>query len=889
MSDLPDGIRRVFRLPTRPHIDEDVSDEVAFHLEMHTAHLVSRGMSQQDARAEALRKFGDTSQWSQAMRDVDKQRITLERRAEWLDDLRQDIRFAFRSLSRAPLFTTLAVLTLALGIGANAAVFGVVKSVLLDGLPYTDADRVVQVYGRRLDGTNDRLPVSAGTIADLRARATSFASLSSFLGQPEEAVYADAEPQLIKLIRVEPSFFGTLGVAPAIGRTLRDSDAAADTAFNVILTHSAWQRLLGGDSAAAGRTVRINGITRTVVGILPRDFVGPLGDVDFYLPYSLEPMMRTVMNARMRKNNFAVARLKPDVTVETASREVAAIAAEGAREFPRESANSGAYVKTVRDALAGDTRTPLLVLMGSAALVLLITCANLAGALLSRTISRRKEFAVRAALGAGSGRLVRQLLTESTLLAVAGGVTGVLLAVAGLRLLRGFAAQALPEYASLTLDPVALLVTGALAVITGLAFGVAPALSVSRSNPQGALREETRGASESRRSRQLRGALVAGQIALSVSLLAGAALLARSLSQLTSSPLGFNPDRVLASSVYLPRQRYPRGEDRTRFFDQFEARLRALPGVVSVASAGQVPPEVTGRNGFIVVGAPPIAENAQPMALYMNVSDDYFSTMSIPVLSGRAFSAEDRADAPQSLIVNESMVRRYWPNGNAIGSSVRLDPNPESPAFTVVGVVGDVRSDPASPDAEPVLYTSMRQAPFNGPIFLVRTQGDPTALVSSVRRELAVLDPALPMYDVAALSDLVSDQFAGRRLPAVLMTAFGALALVLASVGVYAMFGAMAAAREREFAVRVALGSSRGAIAGLVLRQGGMWMAVGLAAGVLGVFGVTRALRTLLYGVDPFDPVSFTVAALLLVACGGIALLVPVRKATQADPISVLR
>ncbi|HYW30032.1 MAG TPA: ABC transporter permease [Gemmatimonas sp.] len=823
------------------------------------------------------------------MRDVDRQRVTVERRAEWMDDLRQDIRFAFRSLRRAPLFTTLAVLTLALGIGANAAVFGVVKSVLLDALPYDDADRIVQVYGRLLDGSNDQLPVSAGTVSDLRARGTSFAGISSFLGRAEEAVYADAEPRLVKLARVEPSFFGTLGVAPAIGRTLRDSDAAADTAFNVILTHGAWQRLLGGDFSAAGSTVRINGITRTVVGILPRDFVGPLGEVDFYLPFSLEPHLRTVVNARMRKNYFAVARLKPGVTVETASREVTAIAAQGAKQFPHESGNGGAYVKSVRDSLAGDTRTPLLVLMASAALVLIITCANLAGALLSRTISRRKEFAVRAALGAGSGRLVRQLLTESTMLAVAGGVAGVVLAVAGLRLLRGFASHALPGYASLTLDPVALLVAGGLAVATGLAFGVAPALSVSRSDPQGALREETRGASESRRSRRLRGALVAGQIALSVSLLAGAALLARSLAAMVSSPLGFNPDRVLTTSVYLPRQRYPKGEDRVRFFDQFEARLRALPGVVSVASAGEVPPRVTSRNGFIVVGAPPVAENAAPIALYMNVSDDYFTTLSIPVLSGRAFSVEDRIDGPQALIVNQSMVRRYWPNGNAVGSQVRLDPRPDSPAFTVVGVVGDVRTDPASPGAEPVLYTSMRQAPFNGPVFVVRAGGDPTALVPAVRRELAALDPTLPMYDVAVLDDLVSDKFAGRRLPTVLMTAFGALALLLASVGVYAMFAAMTAAREREFAVRVALGSSRGAIAALVIRQGGTWMAFGLAAGTLGVFAVTRAMRTVLVGVASFDPLSFAIAAALLIVCSAIALLAPVRRATQADPISVLR
>jgi putative ABC transport system permease protein len=891
MAGLPDGTRRAFRLAVRRRrIEADVDDEVAFHLDMRVAELVARGWSPEAARAEALRRFGDRHQWSMAMTEVDRERAANEQRAEWLDDLRQDLKYGLRSLRRAPLFSLLAVLTLALGIGANAAVFGVVKSVLLDALPYADADRVMRIYGRRLDGSNDRSPMSAGTALDIAARQRSFTRVAAFEGRAREAVYmGDGNPIVTNVLFVEPGLFPALGVPAARGRLFSEEDAAPDTAFNIIVTHGTWQRLFGGDPGIVGRAVRINGITRTVVGVLPREFVGPLPDIDFYYAMSFRPHMRDPV--RMRRQQFLgmVGRLKPGVPVDAARRDLARIAADLGREYPQYNGSVGIVALPVREAFVGDTRTPLLVLLASAGFVLMITCANLAGALLSRTLSRRREFAVRVALGAGRGRLIRQLLTESTVLAIAGGITGVALAVLGLKVLRGLALRALPSYAELSLDGGALAITALIALGTGLAFGVVPALAVGRTDPQDTLREESRGASESTRSRRLRGILVAGQIALCLSLLAGAGLLARSLWAMTATPLGFNPDNVLTVAVQLPPGTYTTNAARTQFISEFEERVRGLPGVISVASTGEVPTRVINHNAIFIDGAPPPPSDAVPLALYTTVSDDYFRTLGIPLLAGRTFGPQDAGDGPPTLMVSEALARRFWPNGGAVGARVRLDASPTTPVFTIIGVVGNERNDPAKPDPEITMYMSNRMNPWNGPVFVIRTQGDPLALVKPVQQTLAALDPRLPLHNPVTLSTLISDGLAGRRLPVVLMTAFGALALVLASVGVYAMFAAMAAAREREFGVRMALGSSRGAIARLVLRQGGVWMIAGLVAGAGGVVVVARLVRGLLYGVAPFDPVALGIAVVLLVVAAAVALLVPVRRATRVDPITALR
>jgi putative ABC transport system permease protein len=880
--------KRDFRVvPPKPQAEVD--DELRFHLEERIAAYVAAGMSPDDARAKALARFGDVA----GVRDKCATLLTEDRRAEarrdWFGDLRQDVRFAIRSAVRAPVFTFAAIVTLALGIGANAAVFGVVKSVLLDRLPYADASRLIRIYCPYRTGFTERGALSAGTVSDIRERQHSFSSLGAFLSQ-RDAIYTSGDaPQVMKSMFIESELLQTLGVRPMRGPGFAADDGNHDTTVVAMLSYGAWQRLFGGDPAAIGKVIRLNGIPRTIVGVLPRDFLPPEGAPDFYQPLSIKPMMRDPISVRGSHNLGFVVRLKPGVSVDMARHELAGIGTELETLYAKDNLGIGLDGTSLRDAMVGDTRTPLLVLLASAGLVLIIMCANLAGALVSRTISRQREFAVRVALGAPRGRLVRQLLTESILLAVAGAIAGLVLAMVGLALLRGLALSSLPAYADLSLDPIAVGVTFALALITGLAFGAGPALSVGRADPQDTLREQTRGTSESRRTRRARGMLVAGQLALCVSLLAGAGLLVRSLIAMTTAPLGFNPDGLLTFTVQLPNAKYNTVAARVQGYDELARRLRALPGVTAVGNMLQLPTAIASSNGLFIRDHPWAPNEPVPFILSSIVSDDLFSTLGIPLESGRIFTTADRDSAPPVIIVNEAMAKRYWPRGDAVGAQVHIGPpNPKAPWITVVGVVGNVRNDPTHLSPEPTMYLPLRQEPF-ADAFAVRTSADPLSLVTSVRRTIAAVDPNIPMYKVATMKSVLGDAFAPRRLPVVLMTAFGALALLLASVGVYAMFANMAAAREREFGVRVALGSSPAGIVRLVLGQGGVWMVLGLAVGAFGVMLAGRLVRTQLFGVAPLDPVAIGVAVVTLLVCAGVALLVPVRRASKVDPISVLR
>jgi putative ABC transport system permease protein len=876
-------------LPQKPRAEVD--DELAYHLERRIQQNIAKGMAPDAARRAALERFGDVDDVRETCERLLVQDRRAEARRDWLGDLRLDTKFAIRSTLRAPMFSLLAILTLALGIGANAAVFGVVKSVLLNALPYADASRLVRVYAPFQNGTFAKGALSAGTVSDLRERQHVFSATGAFQ-PPRDAIYSDADvPQVVRAMFIEPALFRTLGVSPLRGPGFRDEDGGHDTTVVTILAYATWQRLFNADPNVIGRVVRLNGLPRTVVGVLPRSFVPPDGDPDFYLPLGLAPLMRDPIGVRGSHGIGMIGRLKPGVDASMANRELVPIGKELERLYAKDNLGIGLNALPLRDAMVGETRTPLIVLLASAALVLLITCANLAGALISRTISRRKEFAVRVALGAGRGRLVRQLLTESVLLSLLGGVAGLLLATTGLRLLRGLAINALPTYADLSLDVGAVLVTFALALLTGLAFGVGPAVAVGRTDPQGTLRDATRGGTEGHKARRARGLLVAGQLALCVSLLAAAGLLARSLWQMTTAPAGFNSDGVLTFAVQLPRARYGSDTARVLFDDRFAERLRALPGVKGVAITSHLPTAMTNSNGLFIQDAPWGPNEPAPFIVTVAASDDYFRTLGVPLKQGRVFDGSDRADAPSTIIINEAMASRYWPKGNAVGARIHIGPpNPTAPWITVVGVVGNLRNDLTRLTAEPMMFRSQRQVPY-GDTFIVRTSSDVEALglTSTVRRTLSEIDPSLPMNKILTMSTVMDNAFATRRLPVVLMTAFGALALVLASVGVYAMFTSMAAAREREFGVRVALGSSRGAIAGLVLRQGGTWMALGLAVGTIGVVVAARLLRSQLYGVGEFDPIAIGAAVLTLLICAAVALLAPVRRASRVDPITVLR
>lgn len=866
--------------------------EMAFHVEALTREYVGSGMSEADAACAARKRFGSVLRHKEGGHDV---------RTAHLDQLADDVKSGFRQLVNARGFAVVAIITLALGIGVNAAVFAVVKSVLLDALPYPESDRLVRIYGGAANNASQtRGPLSAGTINDIGERQHSFDSFAGFTDRPIEAVYgSDTGPQITTITWVEPQFFNTLGVSVTRGRAFRRDDAVnglvplsggalgQDAGSPVILSHPASARLFGTDADVIGSEVRINGIPRTIVGVLPEGFIGPMGPVDFYLAFDRAPVLANPIAVRRSQWLGLIGRLKPGVSQDAATREVAQIWTQLVREYPTDNGTLSTSAMPLRDAMVGDTRRPLLVLMASAALVLLITCANLAATMLSRALSRRKEFALRTALGAGHVRLVRQVLTESTVMAMSGGVVGVLLAMLALDAIRDLAARALPVHANPALDWGAMLMTAALAVGTGLLFGIAPAIAIGRADTRSTLRDESRGASEGRQSRRLRGTLVAAQLALCVSLLVGAGLLTRSLWAMTGASLGFEPERVLTGMFQISVRDYSDAGARIRFRQQFEERVRAVSRVESVATATSVPTLIRQRSGVTLEGTP--FTEAQPFVLSTAVSDDYFRTLGIPLRQGRTFDARERTDSPRTAVISESMARRFWPNGNAVGSRLRMGPDPNSPLIEVVGIVGDVRNDLSRPDAEPMAYASTRQLPVPIVTFLVRTKGDPLALVKPIERELAALDRGLPLQQVRTLSGVLGAGVAGRRLPVLLMSGFGALALLLASVGVYSLFASMTAAREREFGVRIALGSRPGAIAALVLRQGAVWIAAGLAIGAFGIVLVVRFVRDLLYGISPFDPVTVAASVAILGVCATLALLIPVRRATRVDAAVALR
>ena len=875
------------QLPIRRKPQVEVDAELAFHIQERVRDYVARGMSPEAARAAALDRLGDLTD----VRTECTRLLASEQRAEglrdWLGDLRQDLRITVRTMRRAKLFTFLAVVTLALGIGANAAVFRVVKSVLLDGLPYADAGRLVRVYSRFAASQMDRSSTSPGAVVDIAQRVRAFASVGAFnFGTFDVGWQSDGGARVLSAAAVAPDYFRTLGVRAAFGRAMSDEDASQNVG---LLSDAAWRREFGADPGIVGQSLRIERQDTRVIGVLPRDYVGPMGDADIVFPMNLRAAVRRPDLGREQHYLEIVARLAPGATLASAQRELDGLAVELQREHPVSDKGRGFIVLPLRDSMVGATRTPLVTLLASAGLVLLITCANLAGALLSRTISRRKEFAVRVALGARRGRLVRQLLTESVLLALVGALLGLVLASAGLSVVRGLALQALPPYADLSLDGGAVLVTLLAALCAGLGFGLAPALAAATWQPQGTLREETRGTSESRRAQRLRGILVASQIALSLSVLAGAGLLVRSLLAMSSAPLGFEPDGVLTARVQLPGSAYKTPEIRAAFFRQLEERLVSMPGVRSVASVTQIPSATMSRNTLTIDGVA-LAGDGPTFIPYMAVSDDYFALMGIRLVRGRLFGPQDAPSGPPTIVISETMAKRYWPNGDAIGARLHISPHTSREWGTVVGIVNDVRVEPAAPAPTPMAYATNRQDyMWSGRDLLIRTTNDPRSLVKPASAALASLDTTLPLRDARALREIMNERLTSYRLPMLLMTAFGVLALLLSSVGVYAMFATMAAAREREFGVRVALGSGRGAIAREVLRQGTIWMAIGVALGALGVSIVARALRDLLFGIAPLDPIALGTALGALLVCGFIAIIPPVRRATRVDPIDVLR
>ena len=810
-----------------------------------------------------------------------------------MERLIQDLRYAVRTLSKSPGFTLVAVLTLALGIGANTAIFTVVNAVLLRPLPYADPDRLVDINHFYPSLNNLRAGVSAPGFRDYSAHRDVFAHAA--VEQPAGLnLTGVGDPERVTASRVSGEFFTTLGVGAALGRTLRPDETEDGHNQVVVLSDGYWRRKFGADGGVVGRTLRLNDLDYRVVGVMPSTFTDFFNrQADLWTPLVLPPAAFDDNN-RTRENLSFIARLAPGVGEGKAQAEMHTLARQLRTTYTRNYAPDwDLQVTSLNDEARGGLRTSLLVLLGAVAFVLLIACANVANLQLARVAARSRELAVRVALGASPSRLARQLLTESLLLAIVGGAIGLLLAVWGVPALLALNPRGLPDPSATRPDLVVLAFTLLVAVVAGVLFGLMPALHTGRSDVHESLKEGGRGAVGERRSLALRRALVVTTVALALTLVAGAGLLVRSLSRLVAVDPGFQPDHLLAFSVSLPAARYANDTTRSAVLERLNAALAAVPGVVSAGGTSALPfGGGWGTASFNVEGYQPPPNAPTPWGDMRAITGSFLPTIRAPLLAGRQFSEVDRLGSARVCIVDAGLARRYWPAADPIGKRITFNDLASSNItwITVVGVVGHVLHTGFDDDASRVqVYFPVAQiaAPFFS--FVVRTTGNPMAALGAVRAAVASVDPDLPLAGVNTMETLIAQRTGPRTFSVVLLGAFAALAMVLAMIGLYGVMSFVVTQRSRELGVRVALGAATRDVLGLVMREGARLAATGVAIGLVAALLLTRVMRSLLFGVSVTDPATFIVAPLLLIAVALLASYLPARRATRVDPIEALR
>jgi putative ABC transport system permease protein len=804
--------------------------------------------------------------------------------------LLQDLHYGLRMLRKNPGFTLVAVVALALGIGANSAIFSVVNSLLLRPLPFEQPDRLVQVWESSAKLGRNEIPASFPNFADWRDQNHVFEQTVAYSDWSFNLTGA-AEPERIRGAIVSPAFFSTLGIKPILGRTLLPDEDQPGKDLSVVISRKLWQRRFNSDPNVVGKTIDLNGKNFAVVGVAAgaADLPGLSDDTELWAPVSQG------FGFTNRRGHYlnVIARLKPGVGLDQARAEMSRIAAALSRQYPEANADRGVRLVPLQEQVVGDVRLALLVLLGAVVFVLLIASTNVANMLLARAASRRKEIAIRTALGAGRWRLVRQLLTESLLLSLVGGTLGLLLALWGVDLLVAFGPSDLPRVKEVAVDGRVLAFTFAVSVLTGLVFGLMPALQSSRPELNETLKEGGRSATGGAARRRVRSSLVVAEVALSLVLLIGAGLLLKSFFRLRAVNPGFNPHGVLTMQIDLSGPNYQKGSQLTAFRDQLLERVEALPGVEAAATASAVPvaPDANfWRLSFAIEGQTPDPAN-RLIAYYNGISPDYFRVMQIPLLRGRAFDEHDMRNAPGVVIVNETLARTYFPGSDPIGRRITLnDENPKEEDWaTIVGVVKDTK--PRELSGEPVaeMYMPYAQQPEPNMALMIRTAGRPDAVAAAVRREVLAIDHDQPVYGVRTLPAVMSEAVATPRFRTYLLGVFAALALVLAVVGIYGVMSYAVTQRTHEFGIRMALGARGKDVLKLVVGHGMALALAGVLIGLAASFALTRVMAGLLYGVTPTDPLTFASLSLLLVAVALLACLVPARRAAKVDPVVALR
>ncbi|HEY7289720.1 MAG TPA: ABC transporter permease [Vicinamibacterales bacterium] len=876
------------------HRDREIADELEGHLQLAVDDAVARGVAPEQARREALIGVGGVAQTVERYRD--------QRGLPWLDSLRQDLSYAVRTLIRNPGFAATAIVTIALGIGANSAIFSVVNAVLLRPLPFRGPDRLALIF-TTVPPNGQLWDVSSyPDFADWRDQSRTFESMAAFAGR-SMTLTIDGEAVLVQGKRVSVNMFDLLGVAPELGRGFRAGEEQPGASNLVVLSHGFWLRNFGGSRDVLGKTVRINNVLHTVIGVMPGEFHVDRGSAEqFYVPLAVDPD---------RRHQFlrVVGRLKPDVTFAQANGDLSAVAAVLAKTYAdagqsvasapteeHESSNKGGGVKVVpmNDGLTRTARFPLLVMLGVVGVVLIVACANVAGLLLARSAARERELAVRVALGAGRGRLVRQLLTESVLIAVCGGLLGLLVADWTARGLRDVltAQFRVPGAEAAGVDLNVLLFTAAVAIATGIIFGLFPAWASSSPHVNDSLRDGSRSIT-SRRAPRLRNILVVCETALAFVLLAAAGAMLQTFLGLRATHPGFETRNVLALDLWLPPERFAELSTRVAFYDEALHRIQGLPGVRSAALVADLP--LNGGSdglGFHIVGRSDPAPNSAFSAGFNIASAGYFETLGIPVRVGRGFADTDRANALPVAIVNETAAHQFWQGESPIGHQIRLpERDNHETLLTVVGVCGDVRHSGLGRAPRPEIYVNSMQSTLDWSwlVLAIRTQGDAASFADTAKNTVRQVNPNVPIERIATLDAIVARSIAEPRIYAVLLGSFAALAVILAVIGLYGLIAYGVSQRTHEIGVRVALGAERAAIVRLVVGQGLKLAVIGAAIGVVGAIATARVWLALFEGTHTNSPLTIALVAVPMFVAAVSASYIPARRAASVDPVVALR
>jgi putative ABC transport system permease protein len=894
---IPLRLRTLFRWG---QADQELDDELSDHRERKTEEYVAKGMAPEEARRRARIVLSGIEQTKEKCRDA--------RRVNWIQDLIQDLSYGLRMLRKSPGFTAVAIVTLAFGIGANTAIFSIVNAVLLRPLPFPEPDRLVRIaFDEPGLGLRD-VPFSVPELDDLRNRAGVFRDVSTIASASENLTGA-GHPERLEFMVTHPNYFSMLGATPQIGRLFGPQDFALGFAPVAVISDGLWRRSYGADPNVIGRTVRLDSDSYTIVGVLPPGFRHPgptvSGNVEVFQTagFSADPAPPPARGTRFM--GAAIGRLKPGITLKQAQARLTAMAIQIRHDYATDYPPQAQWtieIRPLQEALVGNVRPMLLVLLAAVILIVFIVSLNLANLLLARASGRQQEIAVRSALGASRGRMIRQMLTESMVLSVIGGVAGVLTAVGTLGLILRLVPPNIPRLNEVRIDWVVLAFALAISVLAGLAFGLAPALQSAKAALSSAIREGARGSGYSAKTSRLRDVLIVSELAFAVVLMVGAGLLLRTLLDLLQENPGFNPTQVVAANLSLPEPNDPRADpylsvaQQTSFNRELLRRMKAIPGIELAAITSSLPTTNSNPNavgGLAIEGLAiedrPVDSSLDLRAERIRISPDYLKVMRAPLLRGRFFTEGDEDGKQPVVIIDETTARKYWPTRDPLGQRVRFGADPAKPWMTVVGIAKDIKSDGLDIDGIPHIYVSIYQTPDRDLSVVLRTPLPAKVLEPQIRHEIQSVDPGLPAFNVSSMNDVVDRSLTSRRFSADLVGGFAGFALLLASIGIYGLLGYMVGQRSREIGLRMALGARRWDVMKLILRKGVVLAGVGIVVGVIVSAATASMMASLLYGVHPHDLLVFLAVPLLLFAVAVLASYLPARRATKVDPIVALR